>query len=183
MSPAHRPALKPPPVLEQSSPEAEPFPFSTKPSHATSSLHGGGGVHHRRRHRKRRTAGAWGRVAGRPEAPGARQRRGGGDGGASATLLLEASREKVGTQLDGERQTAGTGRSGRVRVLVGRGAGAGFALPLRSEARAGRVLLGSAPRSSGGPGQCVGGKGRLISSLAGFKISKWPIPTCLRRQK
>lgn len=112
MSPAHRPALKPPPVLEQSSPEAEPFPFSTKPSHATSSLHGGGGVHHRCRHRKRRTAGAWGRVAGRPEAPRARQRRGGRDGGSSATLLLEALREKVGTQLDGERQTAGTGRSG-----------------------------------------------------------------------
>lgn len=166
MSPAHRPALKPPPVLEQSSLEAEPFPFSTKPSHATSSLHGGGSVHHRRRHRKRRTAEARGRVAGRPEAPGARQRRGGGGrGGASATLLLEALREKVGTQLDGERQTAGTGRSGRVRVLVGRAAGAGFALPLRSEARAGRVLLGSAPRSSGGPGQCVGGKGRLVSFL------------------
>lgn len=120
---------------------------------------------------------------GDPKPPGPSSGGGGGDGGSSATLLLEALREKVGTQLDGERQTAGTGRSGRVRVLVGRGAGAGFALPLRSEARAGRVLLGSAPRSSGGPGQCVGGKGRLISSLAGFKISKWPIPMCLRRQK
>lgn len=120
---------------------------------------------------------------GDPKPPGPGSGGGGGDGGASATLLLEALREKVGTQLDGEIQTAGTGRSGRGRVLVGRGAGAGFALPLRSEARAGRVLLGSAPRSSGGPGQCVGGKGRLISSLAGFKISKWPIPMCLRRQK
>lgn len=120
------------------------------------------------------------RLCEHPEAPGGRHH------GRATRRHQAGQRDTCMSDVAGEWKPAEKGPPGRVSVLCGSVVQTPVWLrPLAVRGEGGWRLPGLCPSLVWGTWGVCGQQGelRFFSSLAGFKISKWPILMCLRKQK